>query len=103
MDGEDDELEFEFDDPMLWESATEACDLLLERVDVYILNVKEGRQLLGVGGGTGVVDVVERAGVLAKRKASRSMDCLLGSLVEMEVRCLFFILNVLVKSCDFVV
>lgn len=73
-----DEESFEFDDPRLWDNAAETCESLLERVDVYIQNVKEGRAGLEIehlhhtlGGQSG------------RNKAQGEFDRLLGSLVDM--------------------
>ncbi len=76
-----DEEVFEFDDPRLWESAAEVCDVLLERVDLYIQNVKEGR----AGLDTEQIDAVRHFGTLVRNKARGDFDQLVGSLVDMEV------------------
>lgn len=78
--------DFEFDDPVLWETAAEACDVLLERVDQYIQNEKERR--MGQDG----VQIGEAIGALATRrnKAKSGFDQIVGSLVEMEVSSLTF-------------
>mmetsp|Transcript_23283 Transcript_23283/g.28607 ORF Transcript_23283/g.28607 Transcript_23283/m.28607 type:complete len:1046 (+) Transcript_23283:200-3337(+) len=75
---EDDELEF--DDPRLWESAAEVCEVLLERVDIYIQNVKEGRAGLDFE----QVDAVRRFGTLARNKAKGDFERLVGGIVNME-------------------
>lgn len=72
---------YDFDDPALWESAAEACDILSERVDQYIQNVKEGR--IGQDGEI-ISDAVERFGELARNKVKGGLHQILGSLVEME-------------------
>jgi hypothetical protein len=69
---------YEFDDPILWETAAEACDVLLERVERYIQNEKEGR--MGQDG----AEIGEAVGVLNSRRKS-GFDQIVGSLVEMEV------------------
>jgi len=68
---------YEFDDPILWETAAEACDVLLERVERYIQNEKEGR--MGQDG----AEIGEAVGVLNSRRKS-GFDQIVGSLVEME-------------------
>jgi len=75
--------DYEFDDPRLWESAAEACDLLLERVDVYIQNVKEGRAGLGLDDEQ-IHEAIGRIGNVARNKAKGGFDQMMGSLVEME-------------------
>jgi hypothetical protein len=77
------EEDLDFDDPELWESAAEACDLLLERVDKHIQNVKEGR--------VGLEDdhlgsAVKTTGQFARSKAKNGWDLLMNGLVDMEVR-----------------
>lgn len=80
----------DFDDPILWEHAAEACDILLERVDQYIQNVKEGR--IGQEGEK-VSEAVDRFGALARNKAKGGLQQILSSLIEMEVsRLLLFVL-----------
>jgi hypothetical protein len=76
----------DFDDPVLWEYAAEACDILSERVDQYIQNVKEGR--IGQEGEK-VSEAVERFGELARNKAKGGLQQILSSLVEMEVSWMF--------------
>lgn len=71
----------DFDDPILWEHAAEACDILLERVDQYIQNVKEGR--IGQEGEK-VSEAVDRFGALARNKAKGGLQQILSSLIEME-------------------
>ena len=78
--------DYEFDDPMLWETAAEACDILLERVDQHIQNVKETRMGLD---GEKLGEAISRVGNMARNKAKGGFDQLIGSLVEMEVRSFF--------------
>jgi len=82
--------DYEFDDPQLWEHAAEACDVLLERADMHIQNVKEGR--VGMDDeklGEAIVDV-GRFGDIARNKAKGGFDQIVGSLVDMEVRSFAF-------------
>ena len=74
--------DFEFDDPQLWETAAEACDCLLERVDQYIQNVKEGR--IGQDGEK-IGETIAKMGDLARNKAKGGFDQIVGNLVDMEV------------------
>lgn len=74
--------DYEFDDPRLWESAAEACDLLLERVDVFIQKIKEGRAGLD---DEQIHEAIGRIGNVARNKAKGGFDQMMGSLVEMEV------------------
>mmetsp|Transcript_3835 Transcript_3835/g.7345 ORF Transcript_3835/g.7345 Transcript_3835/m.7345 type:complete len:1001 (-) Transcript_3835:217-3219(-) len=71
----------DFNDPVLWEHAAEACDILSERVDQYIQNVKEGR--IGLEGAK-VSEAVERFGELARNKVKGGLQQILSGLVEME-------------------
>jgi exosome complex exonuclease RRP6 len=75
-----DEDLFDFDDPRLWESAAEMCDLLLERVDRYIQNVKDGRAGLDLE----QIDTMRQIGTMARNKAKGDFDRIIGSLVEMK-------------------
>ena len=76
-----DEEMFEFDDPRLWESAADVCEVLLERVDLYIQNAKEDRAGLDIEH----LDTVRQFGTLVRNKGKGDFDRLVGSLVEMEV------------------
>jgi hypothetical protein len=79
---------YDFEDPILWETAAEACDILSERVDQYIQNVKDGR----IGQyGEKINEAVERFGELARNKVKGGLEQILGSLVEMEVSMYYFI------------
>ena len=84
-------VDYEFDDPMLWETAAEACDILLERVDLHIQNVKEGREGLELGDEQKLGEAIGRVGDIARNKAQGGFNQLIGSLVEMEVRTDVFI------------
>lgn len=84
-------VDYEFDDPMLWETAAEACDILLERVDQHIQNVKEGREGLEFGDEQKLGEAIGRVGDIARNKAQGGFNQLIGSLVEMEVRTDVFI------------
>jgi hypothetical protein len=79
--------DYEFDDPRLWLTAAEACDVLLERVDLHIQNVKEGRVGLD---GEKLGEAIGRVGDMARNKAKGGFHQLIGSLVEMEVRDFIF-------------
>jgi len=71
--------DYEFDDPVLWETAAEACDILLERVDQYIQNEKEGR----IGrDGENLGEIVRD---FARNRGGSGFDQIVGSLVDMEV------------------
>ena len=89
--------DYEFDDPRLWESAAEACDLLLERVDVYIQNVKEGRAGLDMDDEQ-IHEAIGRIGNVARNKAKGGFDQMMGSLVEMEVSVVRFYYLLLLEN-----
>lgn len=69
---------FEFDDVRLWETAAEMCDVLLERVDLYIQNAKEGTTNLEH------FQSIRQAGSSARYNAKNKFDLLTSSLVDME-------------------
>ena len=71
--------DYNFDDPVLWETAAEACDILLERVDQYIQNEKEGR----IGRDGEIVGEIVRD--FARNRGGSGFDQIVGSLVDMEV------------------
>jgi hypothetical protein len=56
------------------------CDLLLERVDRYIQNVKDGRAGLDLE----QIDTMHQIGTMARNKAKGDFDQIIGSLVEMK-------------------
>jgi len=71
---------FEFDDPRLWETAAEMCEVLLERVDLYIQNAKEGRAGLDLD----QMDSIRQLGSMARNNAKSKYDLMTSSLVDME-------------------
>jgi len=82
-DGDDDEGiidYYNFDDPTLWEKCADACEALLEHVEVYVQDAQEVR----LGGGDSALDVLENAAKKARERAKGGYERLLSGLVEME-------------------
>lgn len=73
---DDKEQFFDFDDPRLWDNAAETCESILERVDIYIQNVKEGRAGLELEH----LHTLRQSG---RNKGQGEFDRLVGSLVDM--------------------
>jgi hypothetical protein len=83
--GLEEDYEFlDFDDPVLWEIAAEACDVLLERVDSHVQTVKESR--LGMDSGEKLGEIIGRVGDMARNRAKGGFKQIIGGLVKMEVR-----------------
>ena len=83
------DIMFDFDDPRLWENAAEICDLLLEKVELYIQNVHEGRAGLDFDDSNEQqqqtqMDNARRIGTMARNKARDKFNLLTSSLVDME-------------------
>ena len=79
--------DYNFEDPILWENAAEACDILLEDVNIYIEQMQQDEK-------DGVVDsnLVKGAGNFARKKAEGGWNRMIKSLVDIEVCYIYLIL-----------
>jgi hypothetical protein len=74
----------DFDHPVFWDAAAEACEVLLDRVEMFMQSVREKN----IDGFTDdkITSAIKRAGKAARAKAKGGWNVLMQSLVDMEVR-----------------
>lgn len=90
----------DFDSPIFWDYAAEACEVLLDRVEMFIQSVQE-KSIEGFQDDT-ITTAIRRAGKAARDKAKGEWNQLIGSLVHMEVcLCYFYLYGPLfwLESC----
>lgn len=74
------EDDYGFDSPVLWEKAAEACESLLEDVDVYVQSAKDGSSAVAAA------SALENAAAKAMTKSRDGYAMLMAGLVDMKVR-----------------
>lgn len=75
---------YDFDHPLFWDAAAQACEVLMDRVDMFMQAERE-KSMDGCVEDKLTTSAIKRVEKLAREKAKGGWSTLMQSLVEMEV------------------
>lgn len=78
--GDDDE-DFGFESPVLWEKAAEACESLLEEVDSYVQSLQDSATATAA---SSLTSTLESAAAKAREKSKSSYGLMMSGIVDMD-------------------